>query len=175
MKDVRLSYERKMETNIVEINESLSKITTKMVTVGSTLDVWFIHNNWLTPALSQHAQLFKMENQVSLLKDTYKRLVDLQGKQFADTSPLYATCPMLNFGKAGWERFQIDKNAGITNPSCQLNEQATCWSCTNQNTTPKCHWYPTKVCVTVRTTMKDWCCSLRGSTNPVWGQRTYKI
>lgn len=40
-----------------------------------------------------------MENHVNQLKDTYKRLVDLQGKQFADTSPLYATCPMLNFGK----------------------------------------------------------------------------
>ncbi|KAG2177555.1 hypothetical protein INT44_008067 [Umbelopsis vinacea] len=74
IKDIRVSYERKMEASIMDINESLSKITTKMNT-----------------------QLVKMENLVNQLKDTYKRLVDLQGKQFADTSPLYATCPMLNF------------------------------------------------------------------------------
>ncbi|KAH8552613.1 hypothetical protein BGW37DRAFT_489639 [Umbelopsis sp. PMI_123] len=74
IKDIRVSYERKMEATITEVNESLSKITSKM-----------------------HAQLIKMENLVNQLMDTYNRLVELQGKQFADTSALYSTCPLVNF------------------------------------------------------------------------------
>jgi hypothetical protein len=35
IKDIRVSYERKMETTIMDINESLSKITTKMVKAES--------------------------------------------------------------------------------------------------------------------------------------------
>ncbi|CAO3666139.1 unnamed protein product [Umbelopsis vinacea] len=72
--DIQVSYERKMETKANEINDSLVKLTGKM-----------------------HTQLIKMENLVNQLQDTYQRLVQLKGRNFADTLPFYATCSLLNF------------------------------------------------------------------------------
>jgi hypothetical protein len=101
--DIQVSYERKMETKADEINESLNKIASKMVRpiyyFASKVAVYspcLIHNPL---PLVKHAQLTKMENLVNQLQDTYQRLVQLQGQDFADKSPLYATCPLLVFGK----------------------------------------------------------------------------
>ncbi|KAG2185967.1 hypothetical protein INT43_002405 [Umbelopsis isabellina] len=72
--DIRERHEQKLEIKINDTNEALTMLAKKM-----------------------HTQLSKMENQVKQLEDNYQRLADLYGQDFADSKPLYATCPLLNF------------------------------------------------------------------------------